>query len=559
MATSVGNQHPRKITRRTFAIGAAGLLTGGYLFGRCFDLFNHAPEADFSYVVSDAMPNADLDFRTPIRTLKYIAPNSSEEILFYNTSTDPDNNPLTCALFLDAQRTSDTVRAFDGSEPPVVYSGKLSAGDHVVRLEVKERERIVTLVNRSSDPDAEWPTLIRQLLGMEAADSYTWFIDGKKVSTSYQCSERLSVGEHKAHFLVSDTRKESSQEQSVMVLNQSDSLERSIPVDPENVPQFPEWQSRIAVKGVTYHIGRHFLGDYGQPPTHEEMEESLAIIRNELGCNGIRIWGDYEDEMTWCARRAIEKGFTTILLCPRYSRSAPKTDSTIEQHIDRITEFSVKAEELSEKSGSIVLVIGDELTISVRGITTAPTYEERDKQMEGKWGDDYPYADELNNYLRTIVEGVRQHFNGKLTYASAMGERYAVDWRLLDIVAPHLYLLKDFGSDQMYRAVSRLKAYHKPIYATEFGAATFKGAYGPVDHTDEPYSQEDQAKCIQDTMKAYDRAGLDGMFLFAFMLKFAEDADSYGIMRYDRVQSCRRKLGFYAFRNCHPSHSKTES
>jgi hypothetical protein len=375
--------------------------------------------------------------------------------------------------------------------------------------------------------------------------SYAWFLNDSAVSENvdYSCTlpETRTTGPHTVRLTAHTSLTSASSEE-------------TIDVDPEDVPEYPEWQSRIPLKGVNYHIGRHFMYDYGQPPTPEEMEESLAVIRSELGCNAIKIWGDYEDEMTWCANRAIEMGFTTILLSPRYSRSALNVDTTIEQHLQKIVKFAPRAEELSRKSDSIVLGVGDELTFSTRGITTGLTYDERVRQMEGKGGENYPYANELNAHLEAIVEGVRQYFSGKLTYTSAVGERFAVDWRMFDVVAPHLYLYKDWKKKTMHDIIAKLRKYGKPVYSTEFGSRTFKGAYGTLpEYAGQEYSQADQAKCIQDTMRVYDEAGIDGMFLFAFMLKFENDAESYGILKFDPTRPRRRKLGFYALKSCRPS------
>lgn len=68
------------------------LMDGGSVYVK--QLLNRPPKAAFTY-------------RTPTRTLKYIAPTDRDLIMFLNNSTDPDGDPLTSQWFIRYNGTGD--------------------------------------------------------------------------------------------------------------------------------------------------------------------------------------------------------------------------------------------------------------------------------------------------------------------------------------------------------------------------------------------------------------------------------------------------------------------
>jgi len=46
------------------------------------------------------------------------------------------------------------------------------------------------------------------------------------------------------------------------------------------------------------------------------MKESLTVIRNELKCNAIRIYGGYEGQLITCSQLADEVGVEIIEISP---------------------------------------------------------------------------------------------------------------------------------------------------------------------------------------------------------------------------------------------------
>jgi hypothetical protein len=438
-------------------------VDGGQIYVR--QLLNRAPKAAFTY-------------RTPTRTLKYIAPTDRDTIMFLNNSTDPDGDPLISKWYVRYNGTGD-------------WKLLNSSRDHWGRLPLSNEKG------------------------------------------------------HEIRLAISDGTKE-------------DSASVILPVDPGRLSQYSQAKLGIPIKSITYFTGRHFAGEFGDPPTEDEMVESLTIIRarGELGCNAISLEGDYEDVTLRCAEIAMTAGFKEIILVPRYCKKNPDTDITMDEHVEKTVAFSKKAEELRKKSDTIVLSIGTELTFTVRGITSGLTKTERIKEMEGKTGDDYPpeMRDRLNAYLKKILDGVRPNFHGKVTYCSAVGERFAVAWKELDldIVAPHLYTwnyLPPTPQEWMLRVVRRLRQPGKPFYASEFGCETFIGSANDEDYKGQTYSQDEQAKNIIDSIGNMEKAGIDGMNLWAFLYKGVPDVESYGVLRWEKNSMQRRKLGFYAYQS----------
>jgi hypothetical protein len=192
---------------------------------------------------------------------------------------------------------------------------------------------------------------------------------------------RLPAAEHEVGLRVSDGIKEDYKAETVAIDGQSTSAIKSITADPSDLPEYPKKELKIPIKGVNYLIGSHFKGNWGKPVEEPEMEEWLDVIRQELGCNAIKLVGDYDDVMVSCAQKAIDKGFKEIILSPRYEKKSADTDFTIDEFVQKVTAFSTRAEELREQSNSIILCTGEELEIASR--PPPPTMGARPKSRGG--------------------------------------------------------------------------------------------------------------------------------------------------------------------------------
>jgi hypothetical protein len=231
-----------------------------------------------------------------------------------------------------------------------------------------------------------------------------------------------------------------------------------------------------------------------------------------------------------------------IVIDPYYQRSAPNNRTHIDDFVERIIALSGNAEEVRKRSPeSVVMSVGNELTNRYVGVT----YEN------------------INQYLRKVVEGVRARFHGKIAYLSAgqEAEKFRVDWGGLgiDIVALHLYYAKKYlDASRVLYQIDRLSIPGKVLVSSEFGCETFKGAsfYGGDGDSFEGvkvYDPEEQAQNIIETLELYrQRPNLRGAFLYVFMQYFMpqEKARAMGIVEHNGPGLLNtRKLGFYAYKS----------
>jgi hypothetical protein len=140
----------------------------------------------------------------------------------------------------------------------------------------------------------------------------------------------------------------------------------------------------------------------------------------------------------------------------------------------------------------------------------------------------------FNDFLRGAVAGVRERFQGRLTYASIQFEQ--VDWTLFDIMSVELIRSAEVAG-QYRQAIRSLVAAGLPVAITGFGAATFHGAGdrggrgmeiaeydaetgAPVRLTgDYVRDEEDQAQYLREVLGILDAEGVDGAFVYLFGLE----------------------------------------
>ena len=124
-----------KVDRRRFLkyVGATAGVVGASALGIDYILGSRVSSPGQNATISsqtmstsklNSPPVANLSF-----TPKYLNPTDQQTIQFANLSTDPDNDPLTYAWYVDGNRLSEQKD----------YSTKLSTGDHVIRLDVSDR------------------------------------------------------------------------------------------------------------------------------------------------------------------------------------------------------------------------------------------------------------------------------------------------------------------------------------------------------------------------------------------------------------------------------------
>jgi hypothetical protein len=331
----------------------------------------------------------------------------------------------------------------------------------------------------------------------------------------------------------------------------SGSVFQRIEVDPHDLTGYPVEKLRIPIKGISYVVG---MKGWDMPPvSHEEMQECLTVIRDELGCNGIRIVGDYEEQLIECAEACLSK-FVMILLSP-YCR-----EMKLEEVDNFISTLAADFEKLRQKSSStrLILSVGNELTFEMRGMVPGATYNDRDAYVS-----EHGLTDEQMNHLNTVVKELTttasQHFEGELTYQSAMVEGKRIDWNNIgvDVISPHRYFETEWVNEQDYLDIIEWFTHvapQKPVLISEFGYYTFDDAlrwgasgYLVVKNSQAKYSQEAQAAALKKNIELLNQTSVGGMFLWDFIEKEEDDRRNPGVIRYSGKSGWARKLSFYEY------------
>jgi hypothetical protein len=135
----------------------------------------------------------------------------------------------------------------------------------------------------------------------------------------------------------------------------------------------------------------------------------------------------------------------------------------------------------------------------------------------------------LNAFLSKANQAVRQHFKGKVSYASAPLE--TVGWGLFDFVCTDLY--RDARTREIFASLlGRFFAYHRPVVITEFGCCTYRGAAGaggmgwaildnektsPQLKGEYVRDEAEQARELTEVLTIFDGAGVEGAFVMTFI------------------------------------------
>lgn len=431
----------------SFITVAFFVVDGGATYIR--QLMNRPPKAAFTY-------------RTPTRTLKYIAPTDRDTIIFLNNSTDLDGDTLISQWY-------------------VRYNGT-----------------------------GEW----------------------KLLNVSRDHWGRLPASNEKGHEIklaVSDGAKE-------------DSVAAILPVDPALLLQYPDRKVRFPIKGVCYQVGvRQWAGGFPSI-SEEEMRECLSVIL-ELNCNALRIYGNIDENILKCAEIAVELGFKVIGLSPRY------IDCTRKETLARFAKFAKESAYLTKRSPNILMIVGNELTLDSREWVDLPTYNERANKPDERRKN----PERINDFLSDLIACIPTDFAGKITYARGSWEK--VEWNdpRFDIVSSNEYYWHEQSEENYLSILRTLRQFGRPLYMTEFGAATFEGAFGiggtgSGQAQGKKYSQDAQATYINQYLTWFDRANVDGCFLYHFNDKGPDPTAYTGL-----TEGGRRKKSFYLYKSCIPT------
>lgn len=369
------------------------------------------------------------------------------------------------------------------------------------------------------------------------SSSYSWYVDDRPVAKTADFSTKLHADSfdtrHKVRLSVSDGENESSHEEIIVV-------------DPDQL--YPISELKVKVKAVVYWPDCN-VPRIGPQLREEYIRSDMNLIRDELGCNGIRINSgicaglspEWEEDLVRCTEIAMETGFDNVTVGPRY------LEATLDETAERVRAFAPRAERLHRISDAIVFEVGNELSIDARGICLGQTYSQRADEIDRNV-DKPAYQARLHEFLRRLVSICRESYHGKLSYAAHPGE-WAIPWDELDldIIGQNQYWWPECTDEKWVNIFKRLSRFGKPVHVTEFGCRTYKGSFelgGSGHYRAGDYDEDAQANGIKHYLDVINASEIDGCFLFMF-----RDELDLRSARFSLVDGTHRKKAFYIYKS----------
>ncbi len=238
----------------------------------------------------------------------------------------------------------------------------------------------------------------------------------------------------------------------------------------DNAESVVQHKRSLRVKGIGYDTGFSSDGVTRRPFDHKVVRRELQIIRDDLHCNAVRLFGDDLDRLEFAACCAAELGLEVWFSPFPYQLDA-------EEMLKLFADGAERAERIRRQGAKVVFVTGAELSLFTIGFLPGDSFEERTGPLLRR----EPGIRELlagvsariNDFLTRAVTVVRERFGGKVTYASIPFE--GVDWTLFDIISVDLHRSKEIAGI-FQQSVRTLVAQGKPVAITEVGCTTHRGA-----------------------------------------------------------------------------------
>ena len=229
------------------------------------------------------------------------------------------------------------------------------------------------------------------------------------------------------------------------------------------------------LKGINYDVGSYFRkGKLSREDFIEgDIRKEIEIIRHDLHCDAIRISGYDIQRLTKASEFALQQGLQVWL-------SPACIDATREEALVYLKDCAIAAEQLRLKYTDLILVVGCEYSLYLKGFLKGETLYDRLKRMFNPIGIFLNTTglrknmyQRLNLFLEEMVQNIRREFLGKLTYASGTWER--INWELFDMVGIDHYRAS-YNKSSYRKQIAAYYTFKKPVCLLEFGCCTYKGA-----------------------------------------------------------------------------------
>jgi len=281
----------------------------------------------------------------------------------------------------------------------------------------------------------------------------------------------------------------------------------------------------LRARGIGYDTGFSFDGVTRRPLGHTLVRRELQIIRDDLHCTAVRLFGNDLDQLEFAAHHAADLGLE-VWFSPFPYQLGP------EEMLNLLADGAERAERIRRRGAEVVFVTGAELSLFNSGFLPGDSLEERVGNLLRRQLETPQLLAGLpariNDFLAKAVAAVRERFGGKVTYASIPLE--GVDWTPFDIVSMDGY--RDAGNrDRFADDIKGLSRYGKPVAITEFGCCAYQGAADrggmgwmiidpaavpPVLNGDYVRDEGEQVRYLTELLEVFSGAGVDTAFWFTF-------------------------------------------
>ena len=237
-----------------------------------------------------------------------------------------------------------------------------------------------------------------------------------------------------------------------------------------NVEAVVQRKRSLRARGIGYDTGFSFDGVTRRPFDHDVVRRELEIIRDDLHCTAVRLFGNDLDRLEFAASHAAALGLE-VWFSPFTYQLSP------EEMLNLLADGAERAERIRRRGAEVVFVTGAELSLFNAGFLPGDSLEERVGNLMQRQPETLKslagLPTRINDFLARAVATVRERFGGKVTYASIPFE--GIDWTPFDIVSVDLHRSKEIA--HIYQqSVRALVAQGKPVAITEFGCTTHRGA-----------------------------------------------------------------------------------
>lgn len=282
----------------------------------------------------------------------------------------------------------------------------------------------------------------------------------------------------------------------------------------------------MRAKGIAYDTGFVRHGEISLEKFDLDMvRRDLTVIRDDLHCNAVHLVGGDPQRLEQAAEIAAELGLEVWF-------SPYPLELTPSEILDLFADCARRAERIRREGAEVVFVTGVELSIMNSGFLPGDDVLQRVNRLLGQPQRLRDAGIRLNEFLAEAVPVVREHFQGRLTYACIPFEN--PDWSLFDIRS--FELIRSAGVADVYaESIRNLVAQGKPVAITGFGTAAWRGSgavaprsmeivehdeAGTVVRVKDGYVRDEaeQATYLRELLEVFEAEGVDGAFVYMFAL-----------------------------------------